>query len=206
MLPTVRPLTCLITGGHATDDDAGSRQDVLEAVRLGVEHAVSMVQVREKQLSGRHLFDLVRAGVDITRNTQTKLLVNDRADIAAAAGADGVQLRSDSMPPFVVRSAFPDLLIGSSVHSADEAEAASRGSDFVIFGPVFVTPGKGSPAGLVELSAVCRRLSDFPVIALGGIAADNVSDALSAGAAGVAAIRAMNDHAELAVIMEIISK
>ncbi len=206
MLLTARPLSCLITRGLATDHDAASLAAVLDAVCLGVEHGVSIIQIREKQLSGRHYFDLARAAVEISRNSDTKLLVNDRADIAAAAGADGVQLRSNSIPSSVVRSAFPDLLIGCSVHSADEAEAASRESDFVVFGTVFETPGKGEPAGLAGLTTVCCRLSGFPVIAVGGITADKVADALSAGAAGVAAIRAMNDPAELAAIMERIRK
>lgn len=206
MLPTARPLSCLITSGVATDNDGASRADVLDAVRLGVEHGVSMIQIREKKLSGRHLFDLVRAAVEIARNTDTRLLVNDRADIAASAGADGVHLRSDSMFPSVVRVAFPGLMIGCSVHSVEEAVAASGSSDLALFGTVFETPGKGEPAGLAGLTTVCCRLSGFPVIAVGGITADNAADAVSAGAAGVAAIRAMNDPAELAAIMEMIRK
>jgi len=206
MLPTARPLSCLITSGVATDNDGASRADVLDAVRLGVEHGVSMIQIREKKLSGRHLFDLVRAAVEIARNTDTRLLVNDRADIAASAGADGVHLRSDSMLPSVVRATFPGLMIGCSVHSVEEAVAASGSSDLALFGTVFGTPGKGEPAGLAGLEEVCHRSSGFPVLALGGITADNAADAVSAGAAGVAAIRAMNDPAELAAIMEMIRK
>ncbi len=206
MQPIDKPVSCLITRGLATDDDAASREDVLDAVRLGVEHGVSMIQIREKQLSGRHLFGLVRSAAEITRNSNTKLIVNDRADIAASTGSDGVHLRSDSMLPAVVRAAFPGLLIGCSVHSVEEAVAASRESDFAVFGPVFVSPGKGEPAGLAGLEAVCRRLSGFPILALGGITADNAADAVSAGAAGVAAIRTMNDPISLAAVLEAIGK
>lgn len=206
MAPIARPASCLITRGVATDADVASRDDVIAAVRFGVEHGVSIIQVREKQLSGRHLFEVVQAAAAITRGTSTKLLVNDRADIASAAGADGVQLRADSMLPSVVRSAFPGLLIGCSVHTVDEAEAAAPSADFVVFGPVFDTPGKGGPAGLARLADVCRRLSGFPVIAVGGIAPGNAADALKAGAAGVAAIRAMNEPDSLADIMKALQK
>lgn len=206
MAPIARPASCLITRGVATDADVESRDDVIAAVRFGVEHGVSMIQIREKELSGRHLFDVVRAAAEIARGTSTRLLVNDRADIAAAAGAEGVQLRSDSMPSSVVRSAFPGLLIGCSVHTVDEAEAAAPSADFVVFGPVFDTPGKGAPTGLARLTDVCRRLSGFPVIAVGGIGSDNAADAIKAGAAGVAAIRAMNEPDSLAAIMKALQK
>lgn len=179
---------------------------MLAAVRLGVEHGVSMIQVREKQLSGRHLFDVALAAAAITRGTSTKLLVNDRVDIAAVAGADGVQLRADSIPPNVVRSVFPELLIGCSVHTVDEAEAAARTADFVVFGPVFDTPGKGEPTGLARLTDVCHRLSGFPVIAVGGIASGNAADAIKAGASGVAAIRAMNEPDSLAAILKVLQR
>ncbi len=200
MLNLNAPASCLITRGLATDDDA-SRAAVLDAVRLGVEHDVSIIQIREKKLSGRSLFRLVEAAVEITRRGATKLLVNDRADIAVAAGADGVHLRSDSLPPSVIRTAFPHLLIGSSVHNADAAEnAVAERADFVIFGPVFPTPGK-TASGVVSLADVCRRVPGFPVIAVGGIDADNADEVLTAGAAGVAAIRSMHKPASLKKIM-----
>lgn len=194
-------VSCLITSGLATDDDEASRGAVLDTVRLGVEHGVSLIQIREKRLSGRSLFRLVEAAVEITRPSPTKLLVNDRADIASAAGADGVHLRSESLPPAVVRRAFPSLLIGASVHDVSDAErAAAGGADFVIFGPVFPTPGK-TASGIRGLADVCRKLDGFPVLAVGGIDADTVNEALTTGAAGVAAIRSMNDPGSLERMM-----
>lgn len=195
-------VSCLITRGLATDEDDASRGAVLDAVRLGVELSVSLIQIREKRLSGRSLFRLVGAAVDITRPSPTKLLVNDRADIASAAGADGVHLRSESLPPAVVRRAFPSLLIGASVHDVSEAAKAAAGrADFVIFGPVFPTPGK-TASGIDGLADVCRQLEVLPVLAVGGIDADSVDEVLAAGAAGVAAIRSMNDPGSLAAMME----
>jgi thiamine-phosphate diphosphorylase len=105
------------------------------------------------------------------------------------------------MATSVVRSAFPGLLIGRSVHAADEAELAAQDADFVLFGPVFSTPGKGTPAGIEEVKTICDRLGAFPVLAVGGITAANAVDVLSAGAAGIAAIRQMNDPASLREIM-----
>lgn len=201
MLKFDGPASCLITRGLATDDDDASREMVMKAVRLGVKHDVSLIQIREKQLSGRSLFRLVETAVEITRESATKLLVNDRADIAAAAGADGVHVPSDSLPSGVIRKAFPHLLIGCSVHTSDAAEeAAADRADFVIFGPVFPTPGKKA-SGVAGLEDVCRRLQGFPVIAIGGIDAGNLGEVLTAGAAGIAAIRAMNEPDSLAAIM-----
>ncbi len=198
-----RPISYLITRGLATDTDAASGEAVLESVRLGVEHGVSMVQIREKHLSGRLLFELTRAAVEIARGSSTKILVNDRADIAAAAGADGVHLRSDSLPTAVVRSQFPDLLIGRSVHDVSEAERESAQAEFVLFGPVYATLGK-EPTGLDQLQLVCEKLGNFPVLAVGGVTANNAASVFAAGAAGVAAIREMNDPDSLRAIMDAI--
>lgn len=121
--------------------------------------------------------------------------MNDRADVAVAAGADGVHLPSAGLPPDVARRLVgPDRLVGVSTHSAAEAEAAERGgADFVLFGPVYDTPSKrpyGPPRGLEALAEVCRRLR-IPVLAVGGVTAARVGELRAAGAAGVAVIRAL---------------
>jgi thiamine-phosphate diphosphorylase len=198
-----RPASYLITHGLATDADAASRSAVLASVRLGLEHGVSMVQIREKLLSARNLLGLARAAVEMAHGSSTRILINDRADIAAAARADGVHLRFDSMPTEAVRSKFPGLLIGRSVHSPDEAACEVKEADFVLFGPVFATPGK-EPIGLDRFRLVCDRLGDYPVLAVGGITAGNAAEVLKAGAAGVAAIREMNEPDPLRAIMDAI--
>ena len=149
-------------------------------------------------LPGRVLYDLVVRAASITQGTVTKLLVNDRADIARAAGADGVHLTTHSLPAAVVRSGFgPEFLIGVSSHSLEEAQAArDGGADFVVFGPVFETESKrayGPPQGLDKLREVTRELNEFPVFAIGGITLDNIAACLEAGAAGIAAIRLFSD-------------
>ena len=140
------------------------------------------------------LYQLAAHAAGITNGTATKLLVNDRADIAAAAGADGVHLTTLSLPTNVVRQTFGErFLIGVSTHSLEEASRArSAGADFVVFGPVFATSSKreyGDAQGLSSLADVCAELASFPVLALGGVTIDNAADCLRAGARGIAAIR-----------------
>ena len=144
-------------------------------------------------MSARALYELVVQAVSITRDTHTKLLVNDRVDIARAAGADGVHLTSRSLPSSVVRmTCGPEFLIGVSTHSLAEAQAAhAGGADFIVFGPIFETESKrafGPPQGLDNLRTVTRELAGFPVLAIGGITLDNIAACLSAGASGVAGI------------------
>lgn len=163
---------------------------------------IDLIQIREKQLSTKVLYQLSTGAAGITSGSATKLLVNDRADVAAAAGADGVHLTSSSLPSDIIRLTFgAKFLIGVSTHSLAEAAAAGRGgSDFVVFGPVFDTPSKaqyGASLGLTELKRVTSALAPLPVLALGGVTVDNVADCIDAGAAGVAAIRLLNDRVQL---------
>jgi len=196
-LPIIYP----ITSGTATV------QQILQLVEAGVAARVPLFQIREKTLSGRALYELTARAVEITRGSDTRLLVNDRSDIARAAGADGVHLTSQSLPAAILRAIYgPDFLIGVSTHSLDEARAAQAGgADFVVFGPVFETESKrefGEPQRLNKLEQVTSELRDFPVVAIGGITLDNVRACFDAGARGVAAIRLLNDAERTSSIVE----
>lgn len=198
------PITYLITDGTA--DDRNFRQHshrVRLLVTAAIAEGVSMIQLREKKLSGRHLFELASACADLTRGTLTKLLVNDRSDIAAGARADGVHLTEASIPVEVIRGKFGgDLLIGASAHSVDGAEAAAAGgADFAIFGPVFATPGKGPASGPDRLAEACSAVTPFPILGLGGIDASNCRSVIEAGASGVAAIRGFGDPDAIRAMM-----
>lgn len=198
------PITCLITKGEATAENfPQEKHDILNIVRAAAENRVGLVQIREKQLSAKLLFELTAAVVKIVRKSSTRILVNDRADIALAAGADGVHLPANSFCPAVIRDKFPpDFIIGVSTHSLREAEeAVAQGADFILFGPVFGTPGKGPSVGLEVFGDVCRRLKPFPVIALGGIDAQNHEEAMAAGGSGIAAIRSLNDPKNIEAVM-----
>jgi thiamine-phosphate pyrophosphorylase len=183
---------------------------VLALVERAVAARVSLVQLREKNLNARVLYELTARAARLTRETETRLLVNDRADVARAAGADGVHLTTYSLDAEVVRRTFDEpFLVGVSTHTLAEARAArDAGASFVVFGPIFDTPSKrayGSPAGLDALRETARALSPFPVLALGGIDARSAPDALSAGAAGIAAIRLFTETHDLAGVVRSIA-
>jgi thiamine-phosphate pyrophosphorylase len=200
-VPIIYPITSGKTSAQTTPDDA-QFSEILRLVRAAVDADVPLFQIREKSLHARVLYELVARAVEITRGSNTRLLVNDRSDIARAADADGVHLTTQSLPPEAVRWVFgEEFLIGVSTHSLDEARAArAGGADFVVFGPVFETESKrsfGEPQGLGKLAEVARELGEFPVVAIGGITLDNVDECLQAGARGIAAIRLLNDTENL---------
>ena len=165
---------------------------LIEFAERAVAAGVDIVQIREPDLSARDLLFLADAIRKLACKSGAGVLINDRADIAACAAA-GVHLTTRSLTAEVVRKAFgPDLMIGVSTHSFEEAKAAERGgADFIVFGPVFETASKkqyGEPVGLEALRTVATDLS-IPVLALGGITPANFCEALEAGAKGVAAYR-----------------
>lgn len=139
-----------------------------------------MIQIREKHLEIRELFELTRAVVSARGSAPARILVNTRSDVALAAGADGVHL-----PASAPRQTLPGLLVGRSCHTLEEV--ARSGADFVTFGPVFASAGKGTPVGVPQLQAACAL--GVPVYALGGISRENASECFAAGAAGIAGIR-----------------
>jgi len=186
-----------------------SGKNILELVEAAVAARVPLFQIREKQLSGRALYELTTRALEITRGTETRLLINDRSDIASAAGASGVHLTTQSLPASVVRNIYgPEFLIGVSTHSREEALAAQAGgADFIVFGPVFETQSKrefGEPQGLERLQELTSELRDFPVVAIGGIRLENVEACFAAGASGVAAIRLLNDAGGMVSVVEVI--
>jgi thiamine-phosphate diphosphorylase len=154
---------------------------------------VDLIQIRERGLEDGDLLALVRQVKAEVAGTACRTIVNDRVDIALAAGADGVHLPARAYSAARVRPMVPDgFLIGRSVHTEEEAVEAARGGgcDYLIFGAVFATPNKPEghvPAGLEALARVCTSVST-PVLAIGGITAARVADVARAGAAGVAAI------------------
>ncbi|NOY53350.1 MAG: thiamine phosphate synthase [Deltaproteobacteria bacterium] len=169
--------------------------DLLSALEEALEGGVRAVQLRERDLTDRELYDLGMTVRVLTREYGAKLLINDRADIAAAVEADGVHLRQSSYSAREARRIVgKDALIGVSTHSLEQAKAAeAEGGDFVTFGPVFDTPSKrsyGPPLGLDRLDAACRELT-VPVFAVGGIGEREVAPVLRAGAFGVALISAV---------------
>jgi thiamine-phosphate pyrophosphorylase len=202
-LPSVRPLIYFISDGTITDENYERRSaELLELIKAAVLVRVPLVQIREKCLSGRNLFDLASRAVATMQDSRTCLLINDRLDVALASGANGVHLTSRSFSPDAVRQVAPDgFLIGVSAHNEQEIEnAEARSADFVVFGPIFKVPGKRAEVGLEKLKSVARTFDQFPLIALGGINENNYRNVLDTSAAGFAAIRFLNDAANLEML------
>jgi thiamine-phosphate pyrophosphorylase len=156
-----------------------------------------MVQIREKDLSTRELVALVKGALAGAAETKTRILVNDRLDLALGLGAAGIHLGTQSMSGDVVRRIAPrDFIVGVSCHSLDDAlRAEAAGANYILLGPIFPTPSKlayGPPLGLETLRETAAQ-SKIPVLALGGINVERARLCLEAGARGLAGISIFQD-------------
>jgi thiamine-phosphate pyrophosphorylase len=177
-----------ITSRHA----AGGVGALLRFVQRALEQGVDLIQIREKDLPARDLYQLARAVLALPNPAGARILVNSRADIALAAGTHGVHLPGDSIPPRILRAIVPPgFRIAVSAHNVEEVRRAeSEGADVAVFSPVFEPISKaawGPPQGLERLKEAAAAVS-IPVLALGGITEENASSCVEAGAAGVAGI------------------
>ena len=178
-----------------SDRSQAGRRPLLEALELALEGGVRLIQLREKDLSGREMLELAAQVRGLTARYGARLLINDRIDIAIAVDADGVHLPASSFNPIDARRLVGrDKILGVSAHSEEDVVRAEReGADFVTFSPIYNTPSKagyGEPQGLDRLEEVCRKVN-IPVYALGGIKLEKVKDAVGRGASGVAMISAI---------------
>ena len=238
------PLLCYVTdrvslvpaGTHVTSQRLDTRKLLFEKIAAAAAAGVDWIQIREKDLSGKECSSLTREAVQIAASSSldasanipnsssteavreqvsSRILVNDRLDVALATEAGGVHLGEKSLPPeeaqLLAKSLGRnrDFLIGVSCHALDSAKAAeSGGASYLFFGPVFATPAKasyGAPQGLQRLAEVCRAVA-LPVLAIGGITLENAADCLSAGASGIAAIRLFQDAPDMAVAARALRK
>lgn len=178
-----------------TDRKQIKGENLPDAVERALQGGVRAVQLREKDLSSRELFELAVEMRKITSRHNALLFINDRLDIALAVDADGVHLGGESIPLYKARILMgSDRLIGVSCHNQVSARnAQERGADFITFGPVYFTPSKapyGDPVGLDKVRLVAGALS-IPVFGLGGIKESNARQVMEAGARGVSVISAV---------------
>jgi thiamine-phosphate pyrophosphorylase len=178
-------MLCLVTDRR--------RADPVQQARRAAEARIDLIQVRERDLEAAALAALVAGVLAVTRGSRTRVVVNDRLDVAVACGAAGVHLRGDSIPVSAARRlTHAGFLIGCSIHRVDEVERTA-GADYLIAGTVFPTsskpPGPTQPPilGVDGLAAIVSA-APAPVLAIGGITDDRIESITAAGAAGFAAI------------------
>ena len=214
------PILCYVTDRKGLAS-AGNHhiESLLKRVATAAAAGIDWIQLREKDLSGKELASLTRAAVAQTKQinegngTLTRIIVNDRLDVALSEHSGGVHLGEHSLPVHDVckwLAAKPDLaerdkfLVGVSCHSVQAALSAARaGADYIFFGPVFATPSKasfGAPQGLQRLAEACSAVT-IPVLAIGGITLDNACDCFAAGVGGIAAIRLLQDAENLSALV-----
>ncbi|WP_457643347.1 thiamine phosphate synthase [Persephonella sp.] len=158
-------------------------------IKRMLDAGIRMFQLREKDLPADELFSLAEKMEKLLHGYDASLFINDRLDVALIVGATGVHLPSKSLPIENIKHKFPQIIVGKSCHTIEEAvQAEKEGADYITFSPVFSTPGKGKPVGLEALKAVVKAVK-IPVYALGGITEDRIPDVLATGAYGIAGIR-----------------
>jgi len=184
-------MICLVTDRRrlSVGPDAGDR--LIDLVGAAAAAGIELIQVRERDLEGRALAEIVSRCLAVVKGSATKVLVNDRADITTATGAHGVHLRSDSIGVAAARSLLgAHAVIGRSIHRVDEARATPR-ADYVIFGSLYQASSKdpGHPTATLDgLRSACDAANGVPVLAIGGMTLARVPEVARAGAAGIAGI------------------
>lgn len=178
-----------------TDRKLTQGRDLCAVVEQALDGGVQAIQLREKDLGGKELFELADKISVLCQGYNAQLFINDRIDVALAVGAAGVQLGKTSLPIATARALLgADKLIGFSSHGVDEAIAAQRnGANFLLFGPVYFTPSKapfGAPQGVAALKELVEKVT-LPVYAIGGINAANLAATMNTGVRGVALISAI---------------
>jgi len=166
-----------------------------EIVRMLLDGGASLIQLRDKEASGRELLDQAIACLKLTREAGATLIINDRVDVALTAGADGVHLGQDDLSVAEAREILgEDKIIGVSTHSIDQFRAALETSaNYIAIGPIFPQLTKENPAPVVGLEMVreARKLTDRPLVAIGGINLGRAPEVIEAGADCVAVISAL---------------
>jgi len=190
-----------------TDEHGGRGRSHLHVAEAAILGGADVVQLRDKGASSRRFYEVALQLRVLTREANVPLIVNDRLDIALAADADGVHVGRTDLPASVVRKILgPEKILGVSADTVEEAILAEKdGADYLGVGPVFeargTKPDAGVPLGL-DLIGRIRRRCRLPIVAIGGITAENARMVREAGAdaaAVISAIASADDMAEAAM-------
>ena len=181
-------------------DGRRERGDLAEFLDAALRGGVDVVQLREKGLEAREELELLEVVADAARRHGALWAVNDRADVAAAAGAEVLHLGQDDLPvPHARRILGPGPLVGRSTHDRAQVDAADAEPDVDYFcvGPTWPTPTKpGRPAPGLELTRYAAARATRPWFAIGGIDADRLDEVVGAGASRVVVVRAVTEAAD----------
>ena len=181
-------IVCLVTDRRGADP--------VEQARTAARAGIDLIHLRERNLEASALAAMARAMMDAVSGSATRVVVNDRLDVALACGAHGVHLRADSIPPAKARALAPaGFLVGRSVHDAAEAAREADDVDYLVAGTVFPSasqPGEHVLLGIAGLRAIVQSVR-VPVLAIGGVTADRIAELAASGAAGIAAIGLFRD-------------
>ena len=190
-LPKIYPITDVSLSGT-------SHAEQVERLIAG---GAKFIELREKHASPRDFFEAAKSAVEIARQHDVKIIINDRVDIARALGADGVHLGQDDLPPSAARQILgSEAIIGFSTHSVEQAiKAAAHGVNYIAIGPIFETTTKEKPdpvVGLDGLRKVKKSIDQIQLVAIGGIGLDDIRDVMAAGADSAALISAIVGDSE----------
>lgn len=190
-LPKIYPITDVSLSGM-------SHAEQVERLIAG---GAKFIQLREKHASPRDFFEAAKSAVEIARQHDVKIIINDRVDIARALGADGVHLGQVDLPPSAARQILgSEAIIGFSTHSVEQAiKAAAHGVNYIAIGPIFETTTKEKPdpvVGLDGLRKVKKSIDQIQLVAIGGIGLDDIRDVMAAGADSAALISAIVGDSE----------
>lgn len=176
----------------------------LEILRAVIEGGARVIQLREKECSTRELYTMAGRFREETARAGMLLIINDRIDIALAVGADGVHLGQDDLPIPAARRLAPDLILGASTHSLEEAlRAQDEGADYVNIGPIFATGTKEGVSEFLGPDAISRiaPLLSIPFTVMGGINASNLDRVLEQGARRIAVVTAVTQADDVARVV-----
>jgi len=184
------------------DAEAAKGRYLLNLIEKAVNSGVTLVQLRAKELQTREFLQLARQTAELLKGKSIPLIINDRIDIALACGAEGVHLGQEDIPlPYARKILGKKKRIGISVNAVNEAEEAEKGgADYLGVGPVYYTPSKRDLKAILGPSGlkVIRERVKIPILAIGGINAENATDVMSCGVDGIAVISALMEAEDIA--------